>query len=163
MPDATDFNSRAMTDGETSEAALRRLHDFGGIQRFLHAARTNLTFAILKFRTASNRKRRWSSSFRMALAGRSCLAFPFGTALPVFTRMAPGRESIAWLLETHAAPQPQAPHARSVLSAGCYFLACQSSTNPPTSGSFTTTARPSGVFTIPPSEIVVAPPAFTLA
>lgn len=99
----------------------------------------------------------------MAVAGRTCPEFPFGTALAVFALMALGRESVVWPLETHAAPQPQAPRARSVISAGRYFFACQSSTNPPTSGSFTTTARPSGVFTIPPSEIVVAPPAFTFA
>jgi hypothetical protein len=68
-----------------------------------------LTFAILKFRAASNLKRRRSRIFCMVVAGLTCLEFPYGTALGVFTFIALGRESVVRLFETNAAPQPQAP------------------------------------------------------
>ena len=68
-----------------------------------------LTLAILKFRAASNLKRRRSRVFCMVVAGLTCLEFPYGTALGVFTFIALGRESVVRLFETNAAPQPQAP------------------------------------------------------
>jgi hypothetical protein len=67
------------------------------------------TFAILKFRAASNLKRRRSRIFCMVVAGLSCLEFPYGTALGVFTFIALSRASVVRLFETNAAPQPQAP------------------------------------------------------
>jgi len=68
-----------------------------------------LTFAILKFCAASNLKRRRSRIFCMVVAGLTCLEFPYGTALGVFTFISLSKESVVRLFETHAAPQPQAP------------------------------------------------------
>jgi hypothetical protein len=45
----------------------------------------------------------------MVVAGLSCLEFPYGTALGVFTFIALSRASVVRLFETNAAPQPQAP------------------------------------------------------
>jgi hypothetical protein len=80
---------------------------FAGIGLALFAI--GLTFAILKFRAASNLKHRRSRIFCMVVAGLTCLEFPYGTALGVFTFIALGRESVVRLFETNAAPQPQAP------------------------------------------------------
>src|SRR5208282_5255273 len=44
-----------------------------------------------------------------------------------------------------------------------YFDGSQSSTNPPTSGSCMITARPSFIFTMPPSDTVLAPAALAAA
>lgn len=80
---------------------------FAGIGLAVFAV--GLTFAILKFRAASNLKRRRSRIFCMVVAGLTCLEFPYGTALGVFTFIALGRESVVRLFETHTAPRPQAP------------------------------------------------------
>ena len=68
-----------------------------------------LTFTILKCRAASNLKRRRSRIFCMVVAGLTCLEFPYGTALGVFTFIALGRESVVRLFQKNAAPKPQAP------------------------------------------------------
>jgi hypothetical protein len=84
---------------------------FAGIGLVLFAI--GLTLAILKFRAALNLKRRRSRIFCMVVAGLTCLEFPYGTALGVFTFIALSRESVVRLFQTNAAPQPQAPqHAR---------------------------------------------------
>jgi hypothetical protein len=68
-----------------------------------------LTLAILKFRAASNLKRRKSRIFCLVVAGLTCLEFPYGTALGVFTFIALGRESVVRLFEASHAPAPPPP------------------------------------------------------
>jgi hypothetical protein len=80
---------------------------FAGVGLFIFAI--GLTFAILKFRAASNLKRRKSRTFCMVVAALTCLEFPYGTALGAFTFIALGRESVVRLFQVNAAPQPRAP------------------------------------------------------
>jgi hypothetical protein len=81
---------------------------FAGIGMVLIAV--SLTFAILKFCTASSLKRRTSRVFCMVVAGITCLEFPYGTGLGVLTFMALGRESVVRLFaHPGTASQPVQP------------------------------------------------------
>ena len=77
---------------------------FAGIGLFFMAVL--VTFAILKFRAASCLKQRKSRTFCMVVAGFTCLEFPYGTALGVWTFMTLGRESVVRLFDSNTAAQP---------------------------------------------------------
>lgn len=64
-----------------------------GLAIFLAAA----TLAAMRFWTAVSLKRRKSRAFCLVVAGLSCLEFPYGTALGVFTFMVLGRPSVMQL------------------------------------------------------------------
>jgi hypothetical protein len=63
-----------------------------------------ITLAVLKFRAARCLKARRSRGFCMVVAGLSCLGFPYGTVLGVFTFLVLGRASIKALFEPEATP-----------------------------------------------------------
>jgi hypothetical protein len=64
-----------------------------GLAIFLVAA----TFAAMRFWTAVCLKRRRSRTFCLVVAALSCLEFPYGTTLGVFTFMVLGRPSVIQL------------------------------------------------------------------
>jgi hypothetical protein len=61
-----------------------------GLAIFLAAA----TFAALRFWTAVCLKRRTSRTFCLVVAARSCLEFPYGTTLGVFTFIVLGKPTV---------------------------------------------------------------------
>jgi hypothetical protein len=63
-----------------------------------------ITLAVLKFRAARCLKARRSRGFCMVVAGLSCLGFPYGTVLGVFTFLVLGRTSIKALYEAETTP-----------------------------------------------------------
>lgn len=64
-----------------------------GLAIFLAAG----TFAAMRFWTAVSLKRRTSRTFCLVVAALSCLEFPYGTTLGVFTFMVLGRASVIQL------------------------------------------------------------------
>ena len=58
-----------------------------------------VTLAVLKFRAARCLTARRSRTFCMVVAGISCLGFPYGTLLGVFTFLVLGRGSVKTLFE----------------------------------------------------------------
>ena len=75
---------------------------FGGIG--LAVFLMMIILAAVKFRAGSCIKKRKSRTFCMVVAGISCLEFPYGTVLGVFTFIVLGRESVARLFNSSMAP-----------------------------------------------------------
>ena len=73
-----------------------------GLAIFLFA----MGLAAAKFRAAWCIKRRKSRVFCMVIAGVSCLEFPYGTALGVFSFMVLGRDSVVQLFAPSRAADP---------------------------------------------------------
>jgi len=67
-----------------------------------------IVLAAVKFRAGSCIKKRKSRTFCMVVAGISCLEFPYGTVLGVFTFIVLGRESVARLFNSSIAPDAAA-------------------------------------------------------
>lgn len=67
-----------------------------------------IVLAAVKFRAGSCLKKRKSRTFCMVVAGISCLEFPYGTVLGVFTFIVLGRESVARLFNSRTAPDAAA-------------------------------------------------------
>jgi len=73
-----------------------------GLAIFLVAA----TFAAMRFWTAVCLKRRTSRTFCLVVAALSCLEFPYGTTLGVFTFIVLGRPSVIPLFGSSLAAPP---------------------------------------------------------
>jgi len=73
-----------------------------GLAIFLAAA----TFAAMRFWTAVCLKRRTSRTFCIVVAALSCLEFPYGTTLGVFTIIALGRPSVIQMFGASLAAPP---------------------------------------------------------
>jgi len=74
-----------------------------GLGIFLAAA----TFAALRFWTAVCLKRRTSRTFCLVVAALSCLEFPYGTTLGVFTFMVLGKPSVIQMFGASSAAPPK--------------------------------------------------------
>jgi len=73
-----------------------------GLAIFLAAA----TFAAMRFWTAVCLKRRTSRTFCLVVAALSCLEFPYGTTLGVFTIIVLGRPSVIQMFGASLAAPP---------------------------------------------------------
>ncbi len=116
------FGLMYMMIGLTVGAAMSHSHDvatnasqpppafvgwiFGGIGLAIFLLM--IVLAAVKFRAGSCIKKRKSRTFCMVVAGISCLEFPYGTVLGVFTFIVLGRESVARLFNSSIAPDAAA-------------------------------------------------------